>query len=383
MNPILKQISALHLQPTVAAAVLMCLRGRIEYKKGVKNRIGGSFPRPKSCLIFGRAGTGKTTLMKSVFEGFGLDGTNDVGDIVSVYHDSAGCSTTVGIAAVLEQYGEAIHFFDEFSMNTAGHVALIKQISNGRIFRQRHQNVDPFQFDGTLIAATNGVRPPPLAEVEDLLATLDRFIVVEAKPVKHVPGAYFDAVIRYQQQPQEVDFGLLSEALNNDCFDDLTTRELKFARRLWREKACEILDGGERAQYRNVKTVIDIVTFIKRILELEDLTIDEEAKSFCRQMIRDCIVLNPTGLFALTPAQRAVLNVVNEKEGTVSFQDVAVRCRTLQGAGNVHRVLNSLMSLGLLYRTMHGKYSNRIVESQVKAEFSTDKTSKKSLVEFL
>lgn len=379
MNPVLKEVYKLHPQSTIGGALMLALRGRLERIKGVPNRIGGDFEHEKSLLIFGKGGTGKTKTLKKVFKGLGLDGLNDAGEIVAKYHESAGCSTVVGIASMLEEWGNVIHFFDEMSFNSTGHIHLMKQIANGVISRQRHQNTQPFPFDGLIVGATNGIKPPKPAEMEDFLATLDRFWIVEARPVELGPAEYFDAVLNYrrQKETESPDWDVISEALDNECYADLTAKELKYAENLWQEKSREILDGGERAQFRNVTSVIDIVTFVKRITGTKDLTTNEELKSFCRAMIRDMIVFNPAPLFALSSAQRAVYNIVLKREGNATLQDIASGCKTVHGGGNVHRVINQLMNLGLIYRTAHGRYSNRVSEAEARVKKSAATTSKK------
>jgi predicted transcriptional regulator len=389
MHPVLGEIYKLHGQSTIGGAAIMCLRGRVEAQKAIHNRIGGDFQNPRSLLIFGKAGTGKTRFLKQIFYGFGLDGLKADGDIVGKFHDSAGCSTTVGIASLLETYGDCIHVFDEMSFNTSGHIHLLKQIANGRIVRQRHRNTEPFAFNGLIIGATNGIKPPPVNEIEDMLATLDRFIIVEARPAKYGPVEYFDAVIDYHSENPDINFNLLEEALNNDNFKELNKQELAFAKKLWKQKSCEILDDGERAQFRNVRSVIDIVTFVKRIINTDDMTKFNEAKSFAKAMVRDTICFNPAPLLALSAAQKAVYNVIVTKRGSATLQDMATRCKAIHGAGNIHRVINQLMSMGLIYRTRHGHYSHLITEKEAsvtksnKKEINKQKNTERSLVEFL
>jgi len=385
MNPVLRELYKIHPQSTVAGAGLMAIRGRFEQKKGIdpSKRIGGDFPNAKSLLIFGKCGTGKTKFMKSLFWGLGLNNVNSGGDTVGIYHESAGCSTVPGIASLLENYGDCVHFFDEMNLSTVSHLHLLKQICNGKISRQRYQNVEPFPFDGLILAATNGIKPPPAAEMEDLLATLDRFIVVEAKPAKIQPVEYFDAVLKYKkmEEGQRPDFKIISKAIQSSSDDDLCKEELAFARKLWREKSLEILDEGERAQYRNVTAVLDILLFTKRVLKLKNLTENEEAKSFVRSMVRDCIHFNPAPLFMLTPAQRAVYNVILEK-GKATTQDIATRCKTARGAGNIHRIIREVMGLGLAYKSKHGFYATRISPDELPAPVGR-KNPEAELVEHL
>lgn len=391
MNPVLKEIYKMHVQGTVGGALILALRGRIERNKGVENRIGGDFEHEKSLLIFGKGGTGKTKTLKKIFKGLGLNTLNDEGSPVAVYHESAGCSTVVGIASMLETWGNVIHVFDEMSFNTSGHIHLMKQIANGVISRQRHKNTEPFPFDGLIIGATNGITPPKPAEMEDFLATLDRFWIVEARPAELGPAEYFDAVLSYrrQKETEHVNWDVIAEAMDNDCFANLTPTETKFAQKLWQDKSREILDGGERAQFRNVGAVLDIVTFVKRITNSKDVTKDDELKSFCKAMIRDLLHFNPAPLFALSSAQRAVYNIVLKRECRATLQDIANGCKTIHGAGNVHRIINQLMNLGLIYRTAHGRYSNRVSEAEAKVRKSSasntskEKSKKKRLVNSL
>ena len=381
MNKNLSELYKLSSQSTLAGAVLMSLRGRIEWKRGWSNRIGGSFRIPKSVLMVGRAGTGKTSLMRGVFEHLlgGAEGENailnDSGDLVAMYHPSAGSSTAVGVRETLRQYGNCVHFFDEMSLNSRAHVALIKQIANGQICAQKHGDIQPFTFDGMIIAATNGIRPPPPAEMEDLLATLDRFILVEAKAAPHDAEGYFEAVANPAKRPAP-DWGILKAALGSKNRVDLAPQEIEFARSLWSVKSAEILDNDQRAHYRNAKQVLDICLFVKRFAGCEDLSGDEECASFVRAMVRDCVILNPAPLFQMTAAEKAVFGVIVSKDGKATLQDVATRCRSVHGAGNVHRVLNRVMSLGLAYRTAQGHYSHVVPRAaKTKKKRAIDKAS--------
>jgi predicted transcriptional regulator len=353
----------IHPQVTVSAAVLMALRSRIEFTKGIENRIGGEFNIPKSVLIFGKNGTGKTEVLITIIKGLGGVLKDDVvfdshGNVVAKYHHSAGCSTEVGMAQMLQHGSDMIHFIDEFSLNTRGHVNLLKQIAEGKLSRQNYNNPDPVPFRGIIIAATNGIQLPKASQVSDLLATLDRFVVVKARARSLTPEEYWEAVMNYKKRPR-ADFAIIRKALNNNCFDDLTPKEARIGKELWLEKAREILDGGQWAQYRNITTVLNILTFVKRITEASDVFDHAGANSLARAMIQDLIHFNPTPLFNLTPIQEAVYEVIVQKK-TASTQDILTKCSTIQTGRNVFRVLDKLMELGLICKTQHGMYSNRI-----------------------
>ena len=121
-------------QYTLTAAVFMAIRARLEFKAGLANRIGRVFPNgSRHVLLVGKAGTGKTRLLRKIYDKLGLGGTNNYGRQVGKWVASAGASTGVGIYETLEVYNDSIIFVDEMSMDSRQHLHILKQIGNGEI----------------------------------------------------------------------------------------------------------------------------------------------------------------------------------------------------------------------------------------------------------
>ncbi len=383
MHPVLKEIYALHPQATLTGALLMALRGRVEHKLGIdrKVRIGGDFELPKSLLIFGPNGTGKTQLFKRIIQGFGLEEERADGSTAAIFHSSLGCSTVVGIRDLLRKNSDCIHFFDEMSMATPGHVHLMKQIANGMVCYQKQGETEGFPFNGMILGALNKVKTPSDYDAADLLAAFDRFIVIKARPIANYSAEeYFDAVVDYTNREIEVDYEVLVDAIHNDDARDLNENEYKFAKKLWLAKAREILYEGV-AQHRNIRDVLDVVRFVKRITSREDITRSKEIKSFAKAMVNDCVVMNPTPF--LSRAQDAVYEVV-KTNGEASFQDIARQCAMVAGGSNAQRVLDQLMNLGLICKTRYGMYSTMVSEERVAAKGKKKKaTKRRQLAEML
>lgn len=376
MHPVLKEIYALHPQATLTGALLMALRGRVEHKLGIdrKVRIGGDFPLPKSLLIFGPNGTGKTQLFKRIIKGFGLEEERADGSTAAIFHSSLGCSTVVGIRDLLKKNSDCIHFFDEMSMATPGHVHLCKQIASGMICYQKQGETDGFKFNGMIMGALNKVKTPSDYDAADLLAAFDRFIVIKARPIANYSAEeYFDAVVEYTNKEIKVDYEVLVDAIYNDDASDLNENEYRFAKKMWLEKAREILYEGT-AQHRNIRDVLDVIRFVKRITDSADVTKSKEIRSFAKAMIHDCVVMNPTPF--LSRAQDAVYEVIKELK-EASFQDIARRCTMVAGGSNAQRVLDQLQNLGLVCKTRYGMYSTMVSEERVAAKGKKKKTQTK------
>lgn len=376
------ELYKIHPQASVAGSVMIALRGHIEKRRGVENRICAGFDNPKSLLIFGKAGTGKTTLMRKVFNKIGETSSDEMialnheGEVSAIYHKSAGCSTAAGIRDILKMNGGCIHFFDEMSLNTNQHVHLLKQIGNGEMNWQKHGDIEPFAFDGILVAAANSIKIPDT--MEDLLATLERFWIVCAKSTPMSPDEYLDAGLSWHERKEPaVDWDLLCDALSNENYQELNKNEKGMLRKLWRHKCREILDGGNRKQYRNTNSAIDIVRFVKRFTNSDDLTADEELVSFTRAMINDLIHFNPAKLLNLNPAEEKAYDVICENGGVATMQQIRTRCKFLQGGRNAHRALNRLTELGLIYRNGRGSYANVVDEKQVSESMTAKGSSKK------
>ena len=151
MNILLQEMSKLHHQITVTAAILMGIRGRIEFKLGIPNRIGSVFKDGnRGVLIVGKAGTAKTRCMEQIYNGLQLEKLNREGKQVGKWFSSCGSSTAIGIYETFELYSDSIIFLDEFNLDTRANLDIIKQICNGEISRIKHGSIEPIEFTGRL-----------------------------------------------------------------------------------------------------------------------------------------------------------------------------------------------------------------------------------------
>lgn len=366
-------------QPTAVAAILLAIRARMEHKAKLQNRIGKTFPNGNRGVMFvGKAGVGKTRFMKKVFHGLGLEGVSAEGKVIGKWLPSTGGSTGKGMYEVLEVYNDAIIFADELSLDTDQHVHTMKQIANGELVRPRHGNIESVPFYGLLVGATNAIRlPGGTRDLEHLLATLDRFMVVKAKTAHRTPSETLEMVLT-DDQGTEPNWKAIAKALMSKNVRNLNTNEVTKLREVWKTKSREILDPT-RAQFRNAHAVVDIFLFCKRFFGVKDLTQDKEAMAFTCKMVDDCILFNPVGLLWLSPLEQVIYDVVSSKE-TVPTSEIINR---IAGTGiycsrmTVMRTINRMMDNHLIVRTSHGKYSTKTGSNDVSLdrESETDLSS--------
>lgn len=357
-HEIIEQLKNIHYQATMPASILLSLRSRIEKNRGVSNRLGSVFPNGcKGVLLAGKAGSGKTNLMRAVFDGLGLDTVNSQGRTVGKWFSSAGSSTAVGLLEVLKIYSDSIVFLDELGIDTTAHLHVIKQIANGEILHQKFDSIEPVPFNGMVIAATNGIRVPRGNDLEHLLALLDRFIVARMNPPRITPNGYLDQVLG-ENKIQQVKWSVIGKALSNKNVADLNDNEKTLLRNVWEEKSLEILDPT-RSQFRNCHYAKDIFTFTKRILDIPDITKDKEAEQFARDMIADTIIFNPVNILWLNPLEDKIYTTISGKE-EASLQEIVNACDSAGisvSVKHIHSIINSLIRNLIIYRSKHGMYS--------------------------
>lgn len=358
---LIKQLKLIHEQTSLPASMLLAIRARMEAKSGMKNRIGKTFPNGNRGVLFvGKAGAGKTKMMSKFFNGLGLGGCNQDGQVIGKWVTSTGASTGIGIYEVLEVYNDSIIFADELSLDTDKHVHVLKQIANGELIRPRHGNIESTPFSGLLIGATNSVKlPNNNRDLEHLLATLDRFMVVKTKVTAKSPEETMSAVLEDEQEA-EPDWVEIAKALGRDTSTDLNNAEKDLLRNIWNEKAREILDPT-RAQWRNSHAVLDIFLFCKRFFGCKDLTKDIDAVEFIREMISDCVMFNPVGILWLNPTEQVIYDCIKSKD-VVSTSEI-ISSVTNVGISisrmTISRIINKMQESHLIIRRSHGKYSTK------------------------
>ncbi len=367
---LIAEITKIHpQQPTTIAAILLAMRARMEHKKGVKNRIGKTFPNGNRGVLFvGKAGVGKTRFMTKIFNGLSLGN-------VGKWLPSTGGSTGVGIYEVLEIYNNHIIFADELSLDTPKHVHVIKQIANGELVRPRHGNIESTPFYGLLIGATNAIKlPGGTRELEHLLATLDRFMVVKTKTAHRTASETLEMVLSDENDP-EPDWTMIAKALTRNSSEDLNTKEHDALRKIWTEKCREILDPT-RAQFRNAHAIVDIFLFCKRIFGVKDLTQDKAVMEFIQNMVNDCILFNPVGLLWLSPLEQVIYDTVHNKE-TVATSEIIVavtKAGVMVSRMTVMRTIGRMIENNLIVRLSHGKYSTKLPSNDVQSYSESEVT---------
>lgn len=374
-NLILKEISRIHpSQPTIPATILMAIRARMEFKAGVENRIGKCFPDgSRGVLMVGKAGTGKTSLMQKIYHGLGMDDVDYDGNALGTWISSADASTGVGMYQLFEHNSDSIIFADELSLDTKLHVKIIKQIANGQIVRPRHGNIEPINFTGLLIAATNAIKVPNnTKDVEHVLAVLDRFMVVKTKKPKISASETMRNVLDgIDMEPEEPNWKTISRAIVRPSLNDLSGREKILLKRIWAKKARQILDPT-RAQYRNVHAAIDIFLFLKRITGVKDINDHKDIAQFAAKMIDDCIIFNPVNILWLEPIEEIIYESIERRKVTSMSQIlIDVKKAGLDNSRqHVHKVIDKMLRNRLIWRPSHGNYSTSVVLNHGMAENS-------------
>lgn len=368
---LIEQLKNLHHQATVPAAILMAIRAKIEAKREVKERINKGFEGNRGVLVVGKAGTGKSRVMKKIYNGLGLDTINSAGKQVGKYLDSAGASTAIGIYETLEIYNDSILFIDEMSLDTPKHLHILKQVAHNKIARQKHNALDEFDFTGMLVCSTNAIRLPRSNNLRHLFAVLDRFYTIQAKPPDKKPEDYADLILG-EEEEKDVDWKIIRQALMREGAELPNRKEKAIFKHVWRKKTGEILDPT-RAHYRSCQTAYDIFLFVKRFFNT-DLSKDKMALKFAIRMINDTVSFNFIGLLDLTPLEEVIYNKIASK-AEVTLQGIVGECESVGmsvSVRHIHNVLNKLIYNRIIFRSRHGYYSIKKIEGtkQKKSEIA-------------
>lgn len=372
MSEIIEQVNLINpSQRTLAFVPLMSIRARFEFKNNIPNRIGRTFENGnRGVLLVGQGGVGKTMTLRRIFEGLNLNRRNREGKQLGAWIASSGASTPLGIYDDLKLYQDSIIFIDEFAMDSIKHLHILKQICSGKMTRRTALQEDSFPFSGLIIGSTNGIKMPnKIEEINHLLATLDRYWVVKVRAPELSPEEY---IVKSMDQNDcdkenfvEIDWGVIKSHLYNMDAQVLSDKEKSLTIALWQEKAREILDVT-KAQWRNSRAAIDVVLFIKRFLQIKDITKDDEAIEIIKEIMGDAIIFNPAGVMFLPVKQEIVYRLIYNIAGQgkqATFQDIINKLRECGMLGtstrNAHRILEDLIERNVIVRSQHGYYSTR------------------------
>lgn len=383
---LIQELKNVHsIQPTAVAAILLSIRTRMEKKRNdemvrrgenpLEGALGAAFRGSRGVLFVGRAGVGKTRLLRKIWSGLSLGAICRDGRPLGVYLPSTGGGSGVGIYQILEEYNESIVVADELSLDTEMHVHVLKQVAHGELCRPRHKQINVIPFNGLMIGATNAVKLPNNTKLEHLVATLDRFTVIQSKSPAIDPEDVFDTVFNGHSEPV-VDWDLISGAITRKAMYRHTEAEYAWALEVWQEKCREILDPRRRnEQFRNASAFKDIIWFCKRFFGVKDLLADDAAKSFVEEMVNDCILFNPVGILNLKPIEQVIYDLCKDDEAetgeilrAVTASGITVSRQT------VMTTLSKMCENNLILRTAHGKYATKVSPCDVEVS-ETDSVS--------
>lgn len=373
---LMTELTKIHPQWQLPAAIFLSLRGRFERKRvdngelALKDRIGKVFADGDvGVVMLGDRGTRKTTLMKTIFQGLGLDGVDKSQNNEPMAHfvKSAGMATSVGLFEMFADNPDTIMFLDEMDWDNSGHFGIFKQISNGEIMRQKHGQTEPTEFKSLVVAATNSINmPTKKSDRQHLLAVLDRFYVLVARPVQTNVHDIIDDVIEFEFGGDDVDWDYLRECLTRENFDTITEREKALVHAIWEDKERYIL-GGNRDQTRNVFKVIDTVLFFKRLLGVKDITKHEDIVALVNSLVDAIIMFNPASVISLKDDLDELLynavanndisnNGVRMAKILESCKEHGISVNESERRKIINRLDNLVMS-SLLVRPSKGRYS--------------------------
>ncbi len=389
MHKLLEEFKKLHYQQTFPGAIFLGIRQKIEYKANVKERIGAVFKDgQRGILAVSKAGCGKTTTMKKIFNGLGLDGINKDNQKIGKWISSTGSSTGVGIFEILETYNDSIIMMDELSLDSSLHLHLIKQIANKEILRPKSKSIEGTPFSSLVIGAANCIKLPRSSTLlEHLLAVLDRFIILKVR----TPDVSNNKMIRialgketFSRGPVNWDY--IISCLTRKSTEILNKDEEELLEDIWQEKIKEILDIT-RPQFRNAFLAKDIFLFIKRVFGTENITKDKELSDFAKEMINDCIIFNPVNILHLEPVEEVIYNTIKSKN-IASTNEILTACEksgiTLTRQV-IHRYLDKMLNSRVITRTSKGKYSfkKHSVQSSPKNNKQNNKQTSSKLANLL
>ena len=339
-----------------AFSMLKSIRSKFEYKKGFNNRIGASFKDGfKGVLAVGSAGGGKTTTLKTVYDGLELDKTDSNGFKKLGKWIPSGLSTGVGLFELFVENNDGVIIMDELDCSSIQHVQIMKQVASGQISRLKSQNIEPTPFSGILWGATNGVNLSK-KNMSHVIAMLERFTLVNINPTKNQEETLFDDNIENKELLSENDWKEIINNLTSDCDFKLNNDERKWGKELFIEKKKESLDPS-KALYRQAQDIIDVMLFVKRFFQCEDLLVDDKLKAVTEEMIRETVHSNPVKILQLSASEKDVYSFI-EKDGSASFDNLVLNART-KGYLISNKKLRTLLDKMVNVRILN-KYSNNI-----------------------
>jgi len=340
---------------SASLCVLKGLRAKIELNRKQPNRLWKHFPSLKGVILTGRAGTGKTHVMRQIFNGLNLQSLTKLNTQTGVWVD--GGATTVGRREKLKENPHSVIFWNEISCGDIGDVRLLKQITEGIISYMKHGDLDETKFSGLLIGCTNDFAAKGKVG-RDLEALRDRMDIIEVGP----PRGY-DPILaieeekhyfkRYTEQP---DWRAIADALTLETDETLSLGERDKIRPFWIYKIRECLD--DRVLTRAGNDFIDCFIFCKRFFGTLD---DEDVFEAAVNLAYDSVTINAISISDISLIQRDIIDSLRNNEGrTVSTGHLVTwlrECGRFINNSTLHRNINKLIEKGFIVKIQHGEYS--------------------------
>ncbi len=354
MNKLLENIQRIgHVSGVLC--VLKALRSKIELNRDQPNRLTKHFPNLKMCILVGAAGTGKTHIARTIFDGLNLSRQNKLGVPIGVWIE--GAATVAGRREKFREHPNACLFWNEMNVGDINDVRLLKQVSEGIIGYYKHNELEETKFAGLVVGTTNDFSAKGRVG-RDLESLRDRIDLVEIGPPAGYQAllAIEDKKHYYTKQSAFIDWGLISGALVVENDEKLTEKDIDRIRPFWRFKIRECLD--DRVLTRAGYDFVSCFTFMKRIFgSLDDDDVFDAAVSLAYESV--CISAIP--LANLSVMQKDIVGFLtmsaDKTESTKAIgKHLEERGRYLSRA-TMHRSLHKLVEKGFIIKIKHGSYS--------------------------
>ena len=340
---------------SAALCILKGLRAKIELNRKQPNRIWKHFPSLKGIILVGRAGSGKTHVMKNIFEGLNLHTRTKHNSYTSIWVD--GSATVAGRREKLKENPHSVIFWNEISCGDIGDIRLLKQITEGKISYIKHGDIEETAFNGLLIGCANDFSAKGRVG-RDLEALRDRMDIVEIGPPEgYDPLLAIETDRHYfAKNNAKIDWRLIADALVQKTDEVLTEEERDRLRPFWAYKVRECLD--DRVLTRSGNDFISCFVFMKRFFGSLD---DDDVYDAAIGLAYDSVSMNGMSIADLAIVQQDIVNSIQANPNrTLPASDIR-KWLTDRGrfTGNttMYRHLTKLVEKGFILKISHGEYS--------------------------
>ena len=337
----------------VVLSILRCLRSKIEKSFNWPDRLDKHYPSGiLHSLLIGDSGTGKTTIMKRIQDGFGLNEIHSATGLPSSLYFSMSKSTSRGYFELLANYKNAILFIDEINLDDRTTKDIFKSISAGQLLYKKHRSTEKIDFTGLVVGSTNGIKLD--SNINHINALMDRFIIVNVQNQVTDNMNYFDRILE-DEKINMPNWDLLIDAISNDFNVTLDDYEIFKIRSLWEKVAAKNLTG--KSIYRQAAMFIDTFKFIKRFFG----NLNDENFELGLEFANRTVHFTPLPILNLTPLQKILLNFIAGKE-RVGLFEILNECDK-QGfvdfEKEITKELNKLVMSQLVFKLDNDIYTNK------------------------